>query len=48
MLLRGSSSRKPDSAEIALFRVLQESLTDVHRHSGSEKTEIRCTSLTSK
>jgi signal transduction histidine kinase len=32
--------RMPDSVEIALFRVLQESLTDVHRHSGSRKTEI--------
>jgi signal transduction histidine kinase len=33
--------RMPDSVEIALFRVLQESLTNVHRHSGSKKTEIR-------
>jgi PAS domain S-box-containing protein len=28
-------------AELALFRVLQESLTNVHRHSGSEKARIR-------
>jgi two-component system NarL family sensor kinase len=33
--------RMPDSVEIALFRVLQESLSNVHRHSGSKKTEIR-------
>jgi signal transduction histidine kinase len=33
--------RMPDSVAIALFRVLQESLTDVHRHSGNRKTEIR-------
>ena len=32
--------RLPDEIEIALFRVLQESLTNVHRHSGSNKTEI--------
>ncbi|MCU1297195.1 MAG: sensor signal transduction histidine kinase [Acidobacteriaceae bacterium] len=29
--------------ELALFRVLQESLTNVHRHSGSETAEIRLT-----
>jgi PAS domain S-box-containing protein len=28
-------------AELALFRVLQESLTNVHRHSGSETAELR-------
>jgi two-component system NarL family sensor kinase len=33
--------RMPDSVEIALFRGLQESLSNVHRHSGSKKTEIR-------
>jgi signal transduction histidine kinase len=33
--------RMPDSVEIALFSVLQESLTNVHRHSGRRKTEIR-------
>ena len=32
--------RLPDEIEIALFRVLQESLTNVHRHSGSNKAEI--------
>lgn len=31
-------------AELAMFRVLQESLTNVHRHSGSETAEVRlCT-----
>ena len=33
--------RLPDTIEIALFRVLQESLTNVHRHSGSSEVEIR-------
>src|ERR1700691_1656010 len=28
--------RLPQETEIALFRVLQEALTNVHRHSGSE------------
>jgi PAS domain S-box-containing protein len=28
-------------AELAMFRVLQESLTNVHRHSGSETAEVR-------
>jgi two-component system, NarL family, sensor kinase len=33
--------RLPSAVEIALFRVLQESLTNVHRHSGSDSVEIR-------
>jgi PAS domain S-box-containing protein len=33
--------RLPNSTEIALFRVLQESLTNVHRHSRSASAEIR-------
>lgn len=28
-------------AEVALFRVLQECLTNIHRHSGSERAEVR-------
>ena len=32
--------RLPELAEIALFRILQESLTNVHRHSGSSSVEI--------
>lgn len=33
--------RMPDEIELALFRVLQESLTNIHRHSGSSTAEIR-------
>lgn len=32
--------RLPESAETALFRILQESLTNVHRHSGSSKVHV--------
>ena len=34
-------ARLPRDRELALFRVLQESLTNVHRHSGSETAEVR-------
>jgi len=33
--------RLPREVELALFRVLQESLTNVHRHSGSEIAHVR-------
>ena len=33
--------RFPDSVELGLFRVLQESLTNMHRHSGSPAVDIR-------
>lgn len=33
--------RLPETIEIVLFRVLQESLTNVHRHSGSKLARIR-------
>lgn len=33
--------RLPGETELALFRVLQESLTNVHRHSGSPTAQIR-------
>ncbi len=33
--------RLPEGIELALFRVLQESLTNVHRHSGASAAEIR-------
>jgi PAS domain S-box-containing protein len=33
--------RLPRDAETAIFRVLQESLTNVHRHSGSETAHVR-------
>jgi signal transduction histidine kinase len=32
--------RLPDAIELALFRVLQEALTNVHRHSGASAAEI--------
>ena len=34
-------ARLPETIEIALFRVLQESLTNVHRHSGTSEVEVR-------
>jgi PAS domain S-box-containing protein len=34
-------SRLPRDRELALFRVLQESLTNVHRHSGSRTAHVR-------
>jgi PAS domain S-box-containing protein len=33
-------ARLPNAVELALFRVLQESLTNVHRHSGSPKVDV--------
>jgi signal transduction histidine kinase len=35
-----SCARLPKNVEIALFRVLQESLTNVHRHSGASDASI--------
>src|SRR5579859_1858160 len=35
-----SNARLPKNVEIALFRVLQESLTNVHRHSGASDASI--------
>ena len=37
----GDFARLPREAELALFRVFQESLTNVHRHSGSPTAEVR-------
>jgi PAS domain S-box-containing protein len=34
-------SRLPREVELAMFRVLQESLTNVHRHSGSKTAHVR-------
>jgi two-component system NarL family sensor kinase len=39
--LANSHERLPKDVEIALFRVLQESLTNVHRHSGASEASIR-------
>jgi len=39
--IANSSGRLPQSVEIALFRVLQESLTNIHRHSGALDATIR-------
>ena len=36
----GDLGRLPDAVELALFRVLQETLTNVHRHSGAMAAEI--------
>jgi len=35
------TERLPDVVETALFRVLQESLTNVHRHSGTSEVDVR-------
>jgi signal transduction histidine kinase len=34
-------NRLPLDAELAVFRILQESLTNVHRHSGSPTADVR-------
>jgi signal transduction histidine kinase len=39
--IANSPGRLPKKVEIALFRVLQESLTNVHRHSGASEASIR-------
>ncbi len=36
-------NRLPASVETALFRIMQEALTNVHRHSGSKAVEIKLT-----
>jgi signal transduction histidine kinase len=40
MISPGFDRLSPD-LEIAIFRVVQECLTNVHRHSGSQKAEVR-------
>jgi signal transduction histidine kinase len=40
MDLPEDKSRLPRPIELGLFRVLQESLTNIHRHSGSSRAEI--------
>ena len=39
--LPDGSDRLPELVRITLFRILQESLTNVHRHSGSPSVEVR-------
>ena len=39
--VQGDVGRLPRDSELALFRVLQESLTNVHRHSGSATAHVR-------
>lgn len=39
--IANSRGRLPKNVEIALFRVLQESLTNIHRHSGASDATIR-------
>ena len=34
------ASRLPEATELVLFRVLQESLTNVHRHSGAKRADV--------
>jgi signal transduction histidine kinase len=40
--IAASKPRSPMSVETALFRVLQESLTNVHRHSGATEVNVCC------
>src|SRR5262249_42556328 len=39
--LSAQIARLPADVEVAVFRVLQESLTNIHRHSGSKTATIR-------
>jgi signal transduction histidine kinase len=39
----GEFERLPGPTELALFRVIQESLTNIHRHAGSTTASIRLT-----
>lgn len=41
-------TRLPRGAETALFRILQEALTNVHRHSGSRAVDVRVSESASK
>jgi signal transduction histidine kinase len=40
---RAGSERFSDAIELVLFRVLQESLTNVHRHSGATRADVSLT-----
>ena len=41
--ISGELARLPQPAELALFRVIQESLSNIHRHSGAKKVRILLT-----
>jgi len=38
--INDGAGRLPESTELVLFRVLQESLTNVHRHSGAKRADV--------
>ena len=38
--IHDGTGRLPEATEIVLFRVLQESLTNVHRHSGAKRADV--------
>ena len=38
--IRDGAGRFPEATELVLFRVLQESLTNVHRHSGAKRADV--------
>lgn len=44
VLTQNSPERFPDAVELVLFRVLQESLTNVHRHSGAARADVSLSS----
>jgi PAS domain S-box-containing protein len=39
--IEGEVGRLPQPVELALFRVIQESLSNIHRHSGAKKAQIK-------
>ena len=38
--IHDGAGRFPEATELVLFRVLQESLTNVHRHSGAKRADV--------
>ena len=43
LVLPPALGRFPENVEIALFRIIQETLNNIHRHSGADKAEIEIT-----
>jgi signal transduction histidine kinase len=39
--IKGEFGRLPQPVELALFRVIQESLSNIRRHSGASKAQVR-------